>query len=94
MIRDNRSCGVVIDGCAGADITGNSIRDNGSTGVLVKDDSSDCDISRNVFANNRPGKRRQLGKDDSSGAASRGHARDIVVQDAAANVRVGPNRFL
>ncbi|WP_159017468.1 right-handed parallel beta-helix repeat-containing protein [Cognatiluteimonas profundi] len=93
-IQDNRSCGVVLDGCATASIIGNSIRDNGSTGLLVKNDSSDCSIGRNTFANNRSGKMPRPGIAASIKGASPRVARDILVQDAASDIRVDTNTFL
>jgi parallel beta-helix repeat protein len=93
-IQDNRSCGVVLDGCATASITGNDIRDNGSTGLLVKNDSRDCRIGRNTFANNRSGKMPRARNAGSGADAKPGRARDIVVQDAASDIRVETNTFL
>lgn len=93
IIEDNRSCGVVTVGCTGAHIVGNTIRNNGSTGLFIKRGSNDIQVSRNTFFNNytRQGWRPREGF--SMVGLNRSIKRDILIGESVSDIEVGRNQF-
>lgn len=92
-IEDNRSCGVVTVGTVGARIEDNIIRDNGSTGVFIKDGSTDVEVAGNTFHNNYDRQDPPPRQAFSAAGASREVRREILVSDAASAVRVAVNHY-
>jgi parallel beta-helix repeat protein len=87
-IERNRRCGVVTDGCQGVTIAGNTIRDNGSTGLLIKDGTAGGLVAGNTF-----------GANDGSRLLRARHGfslqgANIRIGDAASHIRVDRNAFL
>lgn len=93
-IEDNRSCGVVTVGCITANIIGNRIRNNGSTGLFIKKGTANCYVSQNTFYNNysRQGSRQR--SNFSQKGVTPNVKRDILVANAASDIRVATNYFL
>jgi parallel beta-helix repeat protein len=86
-IEGNRRSGLVAVGCSGGMFAGNSIRNNGGPGLVIKGQSSDCTVARNTFAGNGAGRGLALG------ARAKGK-RDLVIDGSTAGIRVDANTFL
>ena len=85
-IERNRRNGLVAVGLTGGNFVGNSIRDNGASGLVIKGGSRDCTVARNIFAGNGSPMGRALGM--------RGKGkRDLVIDGSAVDVRVDANIF-
>jgi parallel beta-helix repeat protein len=88
-IERNRRSGLVAVGCSGGNFVGNSIRDNGGPGLVLKGGSRNFTVARNTFAGNGSGGPLGL----ALGARGKGK-RDLVIDGSAVDVRVDANTFL
>lgn len=93
-IEDNRSCGVVTVGSTTVKIIENRIRNNGSTGLFIKNGTSNCYVSQNTFFNNysRQGWRPRS-EFSMKGVAPR-IKRDILIGKPVSDIRIATNHFV
>lgn len=92
-IEDNRSCGVVTVGASDVKIIGNTIRNNGSTGVFIKQGSTGVVVRDNIFRNNYARQTPPPREDFSMAGTARKIRREVLVSEAASDVRVAVNHY-
>lgn len=92
-IEENRSCGVVIAGCTGAQVVSNTIRDNGSTGLFIKRGSADIEVRQNTFRNNYVRQTPPPRTAFSMSGINREIKREILVSEAVSDVTIATNHY-
>lgn len=92
-IEDNRSCGVVTVGAVGVLIADNMIRNNGSTGLFIKEGSTDIEVRQNTFRNNYAQQSPPPRDAFSMAGVDRRIRREILVSEAASDVTIATNHY-
>ncbi len=93
-IEDNRSCGIVTVGCTDVDIVENLIRNNGSTGLFIKNGTVNCKVSQNTFYNNYSRQGVRPRSEFSLDGVTPKVERDILIENAVSDIRVATNHFI
>lgn len=92
-IEENQSCGIVTVGAVATYIALNDIRNNSATGLFIKDDTVNCQVSQNHFYNNYTRNGNQNRTDFSLVGMNRKTERDILIRGDVSDVRITTNHY-
>ncbi len=94
IIEGNQVCGVVTKGIRSGAITGNTFRNNQSTGLFIQDGSANVEVAGNTFSLNYMKQGPVLRKTPLIGVGLQATTRrDLIVSATAAGIKVGSNAF-
>ena len=94
IIEKNDVCGMVTRGLTGgSNFTGNTIRNNMSTGLFIQDGTKDLGISGNTFYGNYAKSGIQDRADFTLTGVTTKIRKDLIVGDGTSDIRVGKNYY-